>query len=68
VKLDARVTALGAAVAAVRAPGKVLPDERKPKGVAQALEAAGLKRAEKPEPPGTGERAAPPEEPAPAGE
>jgi hypothetical protein len=64
VTIDARVTALGAAVAAVQAPDKALPDERKPRGVAQALEAAGLKqKAERPD----SERVEP-EEPAPAAE
>ncbi|HET7753164.1 MAG TPA: hypothetical protein VFK85_04575 [Anaeromyxobacteraceae bacterium] len=62
VTLDARITALGAAAAAVRPPDKILPDERKPKGVAQALEAAGLKEKQPVEPPGTGERAEPAEE------
>ena len=68
VRLDAQVTALGAAVAAVQRPSKVLPDERKPRGVAQALEAAGLKQSQEAERPGTGERAEPPEdaEPPPA--
>jgi hypothetical protein len=42
VELSAAVTALGARVAAVAAPQGALPDERKPKGVARALEAAGL--------------------------
>ncbi|HET9597516.1 MAG TPA: hypothetical protein VFP65_18145 [Anaeromyxobacteraceae bacterium] len=44
VTVSAHVTALGAAVPAVRAPGNALADERKPKGVARALEAAGLRR------------------------
>ncbi len=43
-ELDARVTALGGAVAAVAAPKGALPDERKPKGVARALERAGLRK------------------------
>lgn len=68
VTVDARVTALAASVAAVRAPEGALPDERKPRGVAQALEAAGLKQAPTTEPPGTGERGEPVEEAAPAGE
>jgi hypothetical protein len=44
VALDAHVTTLGAAVAQVVAPKEVLPDDRKPRGVARALEAAGLKK------------------------
>jgi hypothetical protein len=44
VKVAARMSALGGAVAAVEAPKNALPDERKPKGVARALEAAGLKK------------------------
>jgi hypothetical protein len=44
VALTARVTALASAVQAVSAPDRALPDERKPKGVARALEAAGLKK------------------------
>ena len=43
VELLAQVKALGAEVAAV-APPKALPDERKAAGVANALEAAGLKK------------------------
>jgi hypothetical protein len=62
VTVDARVTSLGARVPAVRAPERSLPDERKPRGVAQALEAAGLKQARKAEPPGTGERGEPAED------
>jgi hypothetical protein len=42
VDLLSRVTALGSAVGAVAPPRDVLPDERKPKGVARALEAASL--------------------------
>jgi hypothetical protein len=50
VALEARVTGLGAAVAAVAPPGGALPDDRKPPGVARALERAGLrKRGETPE-------------------
>jgi hypothetical protein len=66
VTLDARVTAIGAALV-VRAPEKPLPDERKPKGVAQALEAAGLKQTPETatERPGSGERAEPPDDAAP---
>jgi hypothetical protein len=44
VELAAEVTALGASVGGVRTPQGVLADERKPKGVARALEAAGLRR------------------------
>ena len=44
VELAAEVTALGAGVGGVRTPPGVLPDERKPRGVARALEAAGLRR------------------------
>jgi hypothetical protein len=44
VRIAAHVTALGGAVAAVEPPRGALPDERKPKGVARALEAAGLKK------------------------
>jgi len=46
VELAAQVKALGAAVAPVTAPSAALPDERKPKGVARALEAAGLRKPE----------------------
>lgn len=68
VTIDARVTGLGEGFAGVRPPDKALPDERKPRGVAQALEAAGLKRAEptETERPGTGERDEPPDDVAPA--
>jgi hypothetical protein len=41
--LDARMTALGAAAGSVTPPPGALPDDRKPKGVASALEAAGLR-------------------------
>lgn len=44
VALDAQVRALGADVAAVQAPRGALADDRKPKGVARALEAAGLRQ------------------------
>jgi hypothetical protein len=44
VEVEARVTALGGAVTAVEPPARVLPDERKPKGVARALEQAGLRK------------------------
>jgi hypothetical protein len=43
-ELDAAVRALGGEVAAVPAPRGALADERKPKGVARALEAAGLRQ------------------------
>jgi hypothetical protein len=43
VELTAQVRALGQAVASVVPPPSFLPDERKPKGVARALEAAGLR-------------------------
>ncbi|HEY7724654.1 MAG TPA: hypothetical protein VH880_04940 [Anaeromyxobacteraceae bacterium] len=42
-ELEARVAAVGAAVGPVAAP-RALPDERKPRGVARALEQAGLRR------------------------
>lgn len=44
VELLAQVKALGGDVAPVAAPKGALPDERKPPGVAGALEAAGLKK------------------------
>jgi hypothetical protein len=44
VSLRAQVAALGAAVPSVTAPKGALPDERKPQGVADALERAGLKK------------------------
>jgi hypothetical protein len=44
VEVNARVTAVGAGVTGVRAPAGALADDRKPKGVARALEAAGLRR------------------------
>jgi hypothetical protein len=44
VELTAQVRALGESVAAVAPPSTVLPDDRKPKGVARALEAAGLRK------------------------
>jgi hypothetical protein len=43
VEVAAQIRALGAAVGAVAAPKGALPDERKPSGVSEALEAAGLK-------------------------
>lgn len=42
--LVAQVQTIGAATPSVTRPKEVLPDERKPKGVARALEAAGLKK------------------------
>ncbi len=44
VEVLAQVKAIGAGVAAVAAPRSVLPDARKPLGVEDALEAAGLKK------------------------
>ena len=44
VEVAGKVTALGSEVAAVEPPARVLPDERKPKGVARALEQAGLRK------------------------
>lgn len=44
VSLEAAVRALGQDVPAVRPPRGALADERKPKGVARALEAAGLRQ------------------------
>jgi hypothetical protein len=44
VDLSARVQSLGPGVAAVHAPRNALADDRKPKGVARALEAAGLRK------------------------
>lgn len=46
VELDARVTGWGALVGPVAAPAGALPDERKPRGVARALEQAGLRKRE----------------------
>jgi hypothetical protein len=43
VDLTSRMTALGGAVPPVEAPARALPDERKPRGVARALESAGLR-------------------------
>ncbi|HTT70531.1 MAG TPA: hypothetical protein VMG32_04860 [Anaeromyxobacteraceae bacterium] len=42
--LSAAVTALGAEVPAVAPPPDALPDEHRPRGVARALEAAGLRK------------------------
>jgi len=44
VALRAQVKSLGAGVPAVAAPKEALPDERKPRGIADALERAGLKK------------------------
>ena len=44
VEVEGRLTALGGEVAAVEPPPGVLPDERKPRGVARALEQAGLRK------------------------
>lgn len=44
IELLAQVKALGGEVAAVSAPKNPLPDERKPAGVAAALDAAGLRK------------------------
>jgi hypothetical protein len=46
VELVAQVKAIGEKVAVIAPPAKALPDDRKPPGVAGALEAAGLKKAE----------------------
>jgi hypothetical protein len=46
VALRAQVKALGAGVPAVAAPKEFLPDDRRPRAVADALERAGLKKAE----------------------
>jgi hypothetical protein len=43
-ELAGQMKALGAAAGAVVPPKEVLPDERKPRGVARALEAAGLRK------------------------
>jgi hypothetical protein len=53
VDVEGRMVALGGEVAAVEAPRVALPDERKPRGVARALEQAGLRK--KKVPAGTGE-------------
>jgi hypothetical protein len=59
VALDAQVTALGDVVPAIVPPKDALADDRKPKGVARALEAAGLRkrgaRADQEEPADEGE-------------
>jgi hypothetical protein len=43
IELRTQMRALGSTVAAITAPKGALPDERKPPGVSDALEAAGLK-------------------------
>jgi len=43
-ELAGQMKALGAAAGAVVPPKEILPDERKPRGVARALEAAGLRK------------------------
>jgi len=60
VDLDTHVTALGGAVAPVRAPKHALADERKPNGPARALEASGLREHGRP----AGAEEAPEDEPA----
>ncbi len=44
VDVEGRMTAIGADVPAVAVPLPVLPDERRPRGVARALEQAGLRK------------------------
>ncbi len=44
VEVDGRMVGLGGEVAAVEAPRVSLPDERKPRGVARALEQSGLRK------------------------
>jgi hypothetical protein len=60
VELLAQVRAVGGEVAAIAAPKGALPDERKPAGVAAALDAAGLRKRED----GKAGRAEPADEPA----
>ncbi len=55
VDVEGRLTALGGAVAPVEPPRKALPDERRPRGVARALEQAGFRK-------GKGDGAAPADE------
>lgn len=50
IAVEARITALGREVGAIHAPRGALPDDRKPKGVARALEAAGLRKKGPPTP------------------
>jgi hypothetical protein len=59
VELLAQVRALGGEVAAIAAPKGALPDERKPAGVAAALDAAGLRKRDE----GKAGRAEPADEP-----
>ena len=59
VELLAQVKALGGEVAAIAAPKGALPDERKPAGVAAALDAAGLRKRDE----GKAGRAEPADEP-----
>lgn len=56
VDVEGGLTALGGAVPPVEPPRKALPDERKPRGVARALEQAGLRK-------GKGVEVSPPEPP-----
>jgi hypothetical protein len=49
IELRTQMRALGSTVAAITAPKGALPDERKPPGVSDALEAAGLKKSGAPE-------------------
>ncbi len=65
VELDARLTAWGGLVAAVTPPRGALPDDRKPGGVARALEQAGLRK--RGEPPAEEPAGEPADEPADAG-
>ena len=44
VEVEGKVTALGGEVASIETPARLLPDERRPKGVARALERAGLRK------------------------
>jgi hypothetical protein len=52
VDVEGRMAGLGGEVAAVEAPRTFLPDERKPRGVARALEQAGLRKKKGPASPG----------------
>jgi hypothetical protein len=63
VDVEGRFTALGRDVAPIEAPRKVLPDERKPRGVARALEQAGLRKKKGAEPAQGGDGATPAGEP-----
>jgi hypothetical protein len=44
VALEARVTGWGSMVEPIAPPPGALPDERKPRGIAEALEQAGLRK------------------------